>query len=146
MAHCPFGPRRCIAFVLSVMLLPLCGCSGGLGALHPVQGKVTVDGKPLTNGSVAFHPDEAKGNTGKKVASGEIEDGAYKLYTDGKSGAPAGWYKVAVTAATEVDSDKAEEAKSLVGVKFTDPKETPLTIEVTAAPAAGAYDLKVSAK
>ncbi|MCI0680828.1 MAG: hypothetical protein L0Y71_01885 [Gemmataceae bacterium] len=112
----------------------------------PVSGTVTVGAKPLASGSVAFHPDEAKGNTSKKVAGGDIgADGSYKLYTDAKPGAPAGWYKVTVAAATQVDSDKADQAKSLVGAKFTDPKETPLSIEVTASPAAGAYDLKVSA-
>jgi hypothetical protein len=105
-----------------------------------------VDDKAIAAGSVAFHPDESKGNKSKKVAVGDITDGSYKLFTDGKPGAPPGWYKVTIAAQTQVDSDKAELAKSLVADKFTDPMETPLLKEVTASPSAGAYDLKVSAR
>ena len=137
---------HCVVVLSALLSLPLIGCGSSTGPLLSVEGKVTVDDKALPNGSVAFHPDEAKGNKSKKVASAEITDGSYRLFTDGKPGAPAGWYKVTVAAQTQVDSDKAELAKSLVGEQFTDPKETPLAKEVTASAGAGAYDLKVSAR
>jgi hypothetical protein len=141
------APRWCVVVVVFALLsLPLIGCGGGGGSLNPVEGKVTVDDKAIAAGSVAFHPDESKGNKSKKVAVGDITDGSYKLFTDGKPGAPPGWYKVTIAAQTQVDSDKAELAKSLVADKFTDPMETPLLKEVTASPSAGAYDLKVSAR
>src|SRR6266851_143305 len=80
----------------------LCGAMGLVGCggprLEPVTGKVTVNGSPLTAGLVTFAPDASKGNTTNLAALGKIgEDGSYTLTTDGKSGAPAGWYKVSVS-------------------------------------------------
>jgi hypothetical protein len=137
---------RLACFVLGLaqaVLLSGCGGSGGL----TVEGKVTADDKPLTRGSVAFFPDTAKGNTSEAIPGAEIgANGDYKLFTGGKPGAPAGWYKVTVVSANEVDSDKPEAAKSFVAPRFSDPKETPLVVEVKASAPAGHYDLKASAK
>src|SRR6266545_3848435 len=134
-----------LASLLCVALLfCLSGC-GSSSSLLPVEGKVTVDGQALTRGSIAFHPDAKKQNTLKKALAGEIKDGSYQIYTDGKPGAPAGWYNVTVAAATEADSTKPELAKSLVNPKFGDPAKTPLSVEVSASPKAGAYEFNVEA-
>jgi hypothetical protein len=119
------------------------GCGGAGSTLYPVQGTVKVDAKPLPRGSVAFHPDAKKGNESKKILGGDIVDGAYKIYTDGQPGAPPGWYKVTVVSTSEVDSAKPEAVKSYVHQLFSDPKTTTLSVEVTASPKAGAYDLTV---
>lgn len=125
------------------LLLALSGCGGSSNGLLPVEGKITVENKPLPRGSVAFHPD-AKKNSSKKVASGDIgADGTYKLYTDGQAGAPPGWYKVTVVSTTVPDSARPNAAKSYVGLAFTKAEETPLSVEVTASPKAGHYDLTV---
>jgi hypothetical protein len=139
--------RRSWCALLSIGLsFGLAGC-GGPPAGTPVEGKATADGKPLSRGSVAFHPDEKKGNTSKQVAAGEItEGGAYKLFTDGKPGAPPGWYKVTVVSTSEPDSAKPEAIKSFVAPKFNDPDMTPLRVEVKAGAGPADYDLKVSAK
>src|SRR5262249_60290507 len=65
-----------------------------------------LDGKPLSSGSVAFHPDAKKGNSLKKILGGEIgSDSTYRIYTDGQPGAPAGWYKVTVVRSEEPTSE-----------------------------------------
>ena len=137
--------RSCCLLLCRAQAAFLAGCGGSSAALLPVEGAVTADGKALTRGSVGFHPDSAKGNTAERVSSAEISDnGTYKVYTDGKPGAPAGWYKVTVVSMSEVDSGQAESAKSFVAAKFNDPKETPLTVEVKPSPPAGHYDLKAT--
>lgn len=55
----------CPALCLLFSLLPGCGGSGGkdVGPTGEVEGTVTLDGDPLTDGSVAFY-DESTGNSG----------------------------------------------------------------------------------
>jgi hypothetical protein len=62
----------------------------------PVQGKVTYQGKPVTQGTITFQPD-----TGQP-ASGEIQnDGSYQLTTFApKDGAVPGHHKVMIIANT----------------------------------------------
>ena len=143
-------PFRCtaVALLCLALIVSLSGCGGSGSTLIPVEGKVQADGKALTRGSVAFHPDAKKGNDSKKIPGGDIgADGSYKLYTDAQPGAPPGWYKVTVVSQGEVDNTKPDKAgKSPVERRFSDPKDTPLSVEVTASPKAGAYELKVSAR
>jgi len=127
------------------------GC-GGSGSktppLVPATGKVTLDGAPMTIGMVTFQPDEAKGNTLKYSPTGPIDSsGNYKLMTDGKDGAPVGWYKVTISAygmpTGQVDS-KGAAPKSNLNSKYQSPATSGITLEVVASPAPGAYDLKVT--
>jgi hypothetical protein len=130
-----------------MLLAALAGCGSSGPSLYSVEGKILVDGKPLTGGSVSFHPDAAKQNSSTKVIPGKIgQDGSYQLFTDGRPGAPLGWYKVTVVSTSEADSSRPDLIKSFVGRKFADRKITPLSVEVKAAPATGEYDLKVSAR
>jgi hypothetical protein len=132
------------------------GCGQKEVALAPVSGKVTVDGQPLTSGSVSLVPDVPLGNEGAQVADkmatpglsgGKIEpDGTYKIYTGGKEGAPLGKYKVRVVPPqTETNKDKDAKGEPDIGYKreYTDANKTPLHYEVVANPQAGAYDLKL---
>jgi hypothetical protein len=133
------------------------GCGQKDVSLAPVSGKVTVDGQPLTSGSVSLLLDVPLGNEGAKEASkaptaglsgGKIgPDGTYKIYTGGKEGAPLGKYKVRVIPPqTETKKDKdAKEAPDIgYNKKYTDANKTPLHIEVVASPQPGAYDLKLT--
>ena len=123
-------------------LLALAGC-GGL-KLVPVSGKVTLPGQPLTGAGVSFVPDTAKGNQARVSCMGRIgPDGRYDLKTTGVSrsetgkGAPLGWYKVTLlTTLPGVPDIK-------INPKYTDPADTPLSIEVVADPEPGHYDLKL---
>jgi len=84
---------RLAAGVCSVVLLVgLCGCSGGAkqAATGKVSGKVTYEGKPVEAGSISFVPitTGTSGDTGLaiKPAGGAIKsDGSYVLttYLDG---------------------------------------------------------------
>jgi hypothetical protein len=136
-------PRLVFFLVLGLLPLVLTGCTTDeVGRTVPVRGKVTVKGQPLKRGSVAFWPDDAKGNKTPFTAAGQInEDGTYELSTKSKPGAPPGAYKVTVTAQTEVDSTNPEKAKSLVPPIYTTKEKTPLAREVVENAAAGTYDL-----
>ena len=141
----PLARRVAFAAPLTLCLILVAGCDGG--GLQTVKGKVTVDGAPLTSGSVRFVPDTAKGNKATAEPAGEIgSDGTYTLMTNGKSGAPAGWYKVTVNAATVPDSSNPFGGKALVAPRFNAPETSGLSVEVVSSPKAGAYDLTVSAR
>jgi hypothetical protein len=134
-------------FLLGVALCGLIGLSSGCGGtkLTPVSGRVTVDGKALTTGTVRFIPDKAKGNTFGGEPIGEINaQGEYTLQTRGKPGAPLGSYKVAVSANESIGTDNTSaKPGSLVNPTYSLAETTPLEIQVVAQPGAGAYDLKL---
>src|SRR5262245_27708400 len=58
------------------------GCGSGAPAhLYPVSGEVLVEGKPLAAGSVALHPDRARGNQSQDIPVGQIKEGRYVVNT-----------------------------------------------------------------
>jgi hypothetical protein len=80
-----------VVCVLFVSLLSGCGRHESA-----ITGKVTVDGKLLTSGTVAFYP-----KSGGAAAYGSIQaDGTYKIVTGGADGLAAGDYVVTVVATT----------------------------------------------
>jgi hypothetical protein len=116
-----------------------------------VAGKVTVNGRLLTEGSVVFWPDPAKGNPGKLPATGGISrDGDYTLYTIRDKGVAPGWYKVLVLpyilASTEPVPERATEEfpDSPVSARYMDLDTTPLSIEVQQSPPEEGYPLKLA--
>lgn len=134
---------------LVLMGLWLTGCGPAELKLYPVSGRVTLDGKPLTKGSVAFHGDADKGNPTQHIAIGEIDsEGEYELVTIQRSGAPLGAYKVLVICQDTMlgGAKMASKAipKSVIDEKYSSLEMTPLRVEVVAQPAPGAYDLQVS--
>jgi len=126
-------------------LASLVGCDSG-PSLVPVSGVVTLNDKPLTSGTVIYHPDKAKGNKFGGLSVGEINDkGEYTLQTNGKPGAPVGPCKVTVTStgSAEVPDNTKPSTKSPVNPTYATVELTPLAVEVTEKGAKGAYDLKV---
>jgi hypothetical protein len=133
------------AFALVLSLVA--GCNSAGGTLHKVSGKVTVDGSPLTTGNVRFVPDKARGNTATAEPVGQVgADGTYTLSTNGKAGAPAGWYKVTVDATEVPESSKPFSGKTLVARKYNAPESSGLSVEVVSSPKPGAYDLQVTSR
>lgn len=130
-------------FIFGICLLA--GCGGE--SRSPVSGKVINGDKPLTTGTVTFHPDAAKGNTTTLHPSSEISaDGSYILKSDGEEGAPVGWYKVTVLAEAARPADGKDAyaiLKPLVGQQYTSEQETPLSIEVKDDAPAGHYEIKL---
>jgi hypothetical protein len=129
----------------TVLLGAVSGC--GSGGLVPVSGTVKLEGKSLREGTVAFYPDESKGNQSQDMPTGEISDGKYEVYTNSKKGAPPGAYKVVVTAFASPPEKKggtAEIPKSLLASKYQDKATTPLAVEVSSSSKPGAYDLTLT--
>jgi hypothetical protein len=118
---------------------------------------VTVDQEPLTaeSTSILFEPDSAKGNTSLFKPAGTVdEEGNYTLRTKSKEGAPAGWYKVIITAVADRPVHPKSTGKhparpvaqSLLPARYGQARTTDLTVEVVDKPAPGAYDLKLTSK
>lgn len=121
------------------------GCRGI--RLVPVKGVITVNGKPLDIGNVAFFPDESKGNTELHYPYGEIgPTGAYEMFTKGRRGVPPGWYKVVVTATRDKVSGRPPpdwQPEWLTHPRYTRPYTTNLRLEVIEDAPAGSYDLQL---
>lgn len=141
----PRGSSRltCASAAICLVVLLLGGCDSGPSTI-PVSGKVTVDGQPLSKGTLRFIPDASKGNTLEIEPAATIEGGSYTLYTSGKPGAAAGAYKVAVVSQEEIDSTNPVPPKSPFDPKFSDPQLTPLAVEVKTGAAPETYDLKLT--
>src|SRR5262249_21855206 len=115
--------------------------------LTPVQGKVTFGDKPLTTGYVIYFPDAAKGNKSQEEPRAEIgPDGTYVLTTGTKPGAAPGWYKVAVSAADQIDPNNPYFTKWPIPEKYINPNPSGLALEVVEKAAPGAYDLQLAPK
>jgi hypothetical protein len=153
------SPRWTLVFsLLGTVALGMTGCQKG-ETLYPVKGKVVLDNEPLKAGLVTYVPDGAK-DTKAKSPTGQIQsDGTYSLMTDGRSGAPAGKYKVMIATTTpgmggpvEVDPKKPPQLAPLnpqgqgpeINEKYKSASTTDLTKEVSPTASAGAYDLQLS--
>jgi hypothetical protein len=126
--------------------LNLSGCAPA-ESLIPVEGKITLDGKPLTKGSVIFHPDASKGNATLNQPHGEIDpSGTYRLFTQrDRDGAPPGWYKVSVMA-QERDPNDVYKITWITPPPYANHETSGIRIEVVEAPAPGAYDVAISSQ
>jgi hypothetical protein len=119
------------------------GCGGGR---HPVEGRVLLKGKPLTGqaGAVVLKPDAGKGNQSAVAPVGVLQrDGTFTVLTDGRPGAPPGWYKVVVIA-TAPSANPNEDTRRLLHRRYESEATTPLAVEVVADPDPGRYDLQLS--
>jgi hypothetical protein len=115
------GSRRRPILALAVALAwASCpGCGGDSGELPTVRvsGTLTVDGKPVSKGTVHFHPAQGR------PATGIVQDGKFTLstYKDG-DGVVAGKNRVAVEVVEEVPmKDGDTTSKSLIPAKFMNP-------------------------
>jgi hypothetical protein len=87
-------PRQLTALPAAALAVLLAGCSGE--PVGYVSGKVTLNDRPVTEGSVVFENAEA----GISVSVPLQSDGSYEVRTYDRKGLPPGSYKVAVTPAT----------------------------------------------
>ena len=84
--------RLYLKLFLGLFLISLAGCGGTYDS--SAEGVVTLDGKPLSFGWVAFHR-----QAGGPAAYSPIEaDGTYTVRTGSEVGLPSGDYQVTVTA------------------------------------------------
>jgi len=136
--------RSSVQFAFPLLLWFLSGCGSEDTGLLPVSGQVFYDGKPLTTGTVSFHPLNTTGH----VPTGVIDkEGRYIISTNYQPGAPAGRYKVVVNATepVEVIPGKASPGlpKSIIPGRYNQGGTSPFEIEVKADPAPDAYDLRL---
>ena len=140
---------RAASFVALVTVIAVTvGCKEPPAPTFPVSGKVTYQKKGLPSGTVIFTPDAAKGNKSKESPFGMIgPDGTYSLTTNGRDGAPLGWYKVAVN-----PQSMPKEMPPLgqpmpnppaINPKYQKADTSGISIEVTDPPKPGAYDIEL---
>lgn len=121
---------------LIALLIVFPGCSGGdKPKLVAVSGTVTMDSKPLTAGSINFHPDQSNAYIKDNPSSLLQTDGSFiaKTFPFGEGVSP-GKYKV--TLAPEL-------AARIKRPKYGKSDETPWSIEV---PESGITDLRLEVK
>lgn len=85
-------PCHAIGLPLLAVIAALCfGCAGNDQPM-PVSGKVTVNGTPVANAGIVFHPKDGKG---RPAMAETAEDGTYRLTTfKAGDGALKGEYQV----------------------------------------------------
>ena len=90
--------RGCVLFVVAC---GMSGCGGGDVSLAPVRGRVTLDGRPVANAWVKFHPSKK----GRGSLARTNSDGLYELeYTAERRGALLGDHKVEVGTRESTDA------------------------------------------
>lgn len=121
----------CRAFVPCLVILAamsLAGCSPSKES--SVTGRVTLDGSPLSQGTVAFEP-----QAGGMLAAGALDaNGNYELLTNQLDGLTPGKYRVKVLAWERTpdppDGGLPPPGKLLVPEKYTQVTTSGLTFEV----------------
>lgn len=109
----------------------------------PVSGRVFLDGQLVADGVVVFHPDASKGNTTSLRPRGRSDrSGNYRLATEGRAGAPPGWYRVTVV--IQGDPRKVKGRPPKADPRFGKPETSGLSVLVTPRPDPDAYDLRVA--
>jgi hypothetical protein len=98
--------RQPLGLLLALLLLPLAsGCGGSLES--QVSGTVTLDGKPMSEGNVVFHPAESG-----TPAYGSIDaEGKYSVKTGQGKGIIPGEYIAVVKLTSEVEQSSGEVAE-----------------------------------
>jgi len=127
--------RRCALLVICVSAVVAGGCSrGDKIELVPVEGIVTLNGAPLADASVVFHP-KPKGRPSSGKTDGE---GRFKLaYLEGKMGALVGKHLVSISTFVEPDSDSDDPEVQQGRSEVVPPEyntQTTLEVDVEAGP------------
>lgn len=126
---------------LCIFGVAFAGCGDGSNAI-PVAGKVTLDGQPLSTGTVTFHADASQGNSEGGIAAAVIDaQGQYEML------ASPGWYKVTVMAEKPRPEDGPEayaEPEYLVPEQYISVDKTPLSLEVKTGGSASEFDLELT--
>ena len=114
----------------SLPLLLLAGCGKSTPTMAPVKGKVTLNGQPLTSGTVITIPEAGRGARGVIGADGSFELQTFEKKIDG---AIIGTHRVGVVAL--MVGGKGPEGgygKSLIPNRYSNPESSGLTIDVKA--------------
>jgi hypothetical protein len=115
---------RIAALSVCAGLVSVAGCGEKLPARVPVSGTVTIDGQPLTYGSIMFM------NTSTRPAGGAIDSqGRFTLSCyEAADGAIIGHHRVKVNASQPVTTDSV---RWLAPKKYADENTSGIEVEVT---------------
>lgn len=84
--------HKLTAFTLLFILI---GCSPGPTVPTSIQGKITLQKRPLSGGTIVFTPDMLRGTVGNPAAGEIFSDGSYTVNPlPGKDSITPGWYQV----------------------------------------------------
>lgn len=106
-------------------LLLLSGCGDGRPTRVPVSGRVLIDGKPLTFGSIMLVPENGRPSSGNLDEQGRF---ALSCYGD-KDGATRGHHAVRVVAAQPLGGDAV---RWLAPQKYADHTTSELAVDIDA--------------
>lgn len=132
--HCPSNMWRLSnrnSLVLATLFITLasasCGDSTDAPELATVRGQVTLDGEPLSHGTVYFMPDDSRGTQGP-MSIGEIgENGQYELTSAGdRKGAVVGSHRIRVESRQKPKDFRDTEPPSLIPEHYNDPGSSEL--------------------
>jgi hypothetical protein len=121
--------QRFFSLVIALAWAASSGCGGSDEGQVPtvrVSGTLSVDGKPVSKGTVHFIPEKGR------PATGIVQEGKFTLttYTDG-DGAIPGKNRVSVEVVEEVPTkDGDTTAKSLIAAKFMNPESSGIQLEI----------------
>lgn len=130
------------AVALVLALLVLAGCGDGQPEMIPIQGEVTYNGKPLTEGTVHYMPRQR--GEGQQASGGIGPDGEFQMTTRQRGdGVKPGEYLLSVyamaphpgepTSREEIEAMGGKiERGFLIPEKYTDPQTSGLTDTVDA--------------
>lgn len=113
---------------VAVLALLQTGCAEQAASIH---GKVTLDGEPVTAGSISFLP----ASSGGRKAAAAIEQGAYSIpatekLLPGSYRVEISWHKPTGRKIASADPGMtAEETREVVPAKFN--TESTLTVEIS---------------
>jgi hypothetical protein len=136
-SRCPANElvgRALVGLGLAWPMICHLGCgSSSLPDRARVEGQVTLDGQPLTTGTILFVPDAARGTNGPPAIGFIDAEGHYRLTTDRRrsgDGAVVGFHKVGIEARDSAEPGAV--SRSLVPPQYADPETSGLTAEVQA--------------
>jgi hypothetical protein len=129
-----------------VFTLIFSGCGGSREDLVTVTGKITIEGRPLREGAISFHPNDKSG----RIFYGIIESGTYTMYHQRRNEIPVGRYKVVVASfiapGDPPEKPAAKGTNSRIDLRYNALPTTPIIIEAKKEPSPGAYDISLFRK
>lgn len=108
---------------------------------HPVQGQVTLDGKPVANATIVFKPvDDSKFKWREQPQAKSDAEGRFTVFTyEANDGAPAGEYRVGIAVLGGGDDEGGDQVRrdssaAKVPTRYADAFTSGLTAKVEAKP------------
>jgi hypothetical protein len=118
-----------VAGIVALCGVILPGCGRGGPKLHPVHGRVLVEGQPVRGAAVTFHPTNSSETL--RPSAQTDEQGYFSLtrYASG-DGAPSGEYTVTVTLyrlnTTRNQAEGDETTRNVLPARYANPSESQL--------------------